>query len=159
MLCSGRVWASILGPLTTLLACTLAHNVDSGYTVDRATIRGGHLLRQFKANSRKNCALLAVMFLAYRYQQSLSRCFACPNVCVQQSHAAKRLNWSATFEYLLPCYCYAIKTNRRTVCSQMPLPASAGKWAHMSDLKAHHFMTPEQLVWLLGSMSTYHVGK
>jgi len=28
---------------------------------------------------------------AYRYQQSLSCCIACQDVCVQKSHAAKRL--------------------------------------------------------------------
>jgi len=28
---------------------------------------------------------------AYRYQQSLSRCITCQDVCIQQSHAAKRL--------------------------------------------------------------------
>jgi len=30
-------------------------------------------------------------FTAYRYQQSLPRCIACQDICVQQSHAAKRL--------------------------------------------------------------------
>ena len=63
---------------------------------------------------------------AYRYQQSLSRCITCQDVCVQQLHA-QNLMW--TLEYLLPCYCYTIKTNSRTIRSQVGQPASACKGA------------------------------
>jgi len=31
------------------------------------------------------------MYVAYRYQQSLSRCITCQDDCVQQSRATKRL--------------------------------------------------------------------
>jgi len=31
------------------------------------------------------------LYVAYSFQQSLSRCITCQDVCVQQSHAAKRL--------------------------------------------------------------------
>ena len=41
-------------------------------------------------------------------------------------------NW--TFEYLLPCHCYAIKSNDRTIRSQALQPASAGEVANMSKL-------------------------
>jgi len=49
----------------------------------------------------------------------------CPDVCVQQSHAAKRqyCNVKWTFEDLLPCYCYTIKTNSKTTRSQAWQPA------------------------------------
>jgi len=65
---------------------------------------------------------------AYRYQQPLSRYITCQGVCVQQSHAAKRLisNLKGT-EDLSPCYCYAIKTNSRTTRLQIWQPAPAGK--------------------------------
>ena len=50
----------------------------------------------------------------------------CPDVCVQQSHAAKRqycnLKW--TLEDLLPCYCYTLKTKSKAVRSQVWQPAS-----------------------------------
>ena len=44
--------------------------------------------------------------------------------------------------------CYAIKTNSRTIRSQVTQPASAGKGADMSELQAHHCMTPDQWTWL-----------
>ena len=51
----------------------------------------------------------------------------CPDVCVQQSHVAKRqycnLKW--TLEDLLPCYCYTLKTNSKTIRSQIWQPAPA----------------------------------
>jgi len=49
----------------------------------------------------------------------------CPDVCVQQSHAAKRqycnLQW--TLEDLLPGYCYTLKTNSKTIHLQVLQPA------------------------------------
>ena len=56
-------------------------------------------------------------------------------------------NW--TFGDLLPCHCYAIKSNDRTICSQALQPTSAGEVANTSKLQAHHFMTPEQQTYLL----------
>ena len=47
--------------------------------------------------------------------------------------------WSAD----LLLYCYVIKTKRRTTCSQVSQPASAGKGTNMSELQARHWMTPE----------------
>jgi len=46
-------------------------------------------------------------------------------------------------------FCYAVKTNNRTIRSHVSQPASAGKVADMSELQAHHCMTPEQWTWLL----------
>ena len=60
----------------------------------------------------------------------------------------RNLKW--TFEDLLPCYCYAIKNNSGTVCSQV---ASAGKGADVSELQAQHCMTTEQWTWLLCNVS------
>ena len=54
---------------------------------------------------------------------------------------------------LLPCYCFAIKTNSRTTTSQVSQPASADKGAGMSELQAHHCMTPEQWTWILCSVN------
>jgi len=50
--------------------------------------------------------------------------------------------WS---EHVLPCICYAIKPNRRTIRSQIFQPASAGKGVDMCELHAHHYMTPEHV--------------
>jgi len=54
------------------------------------------------------------------------------------------LKWTSAD--LLPCYCYAIKTNDRTIRSQalQHASASAGEVADMSELQAHHCMAPEQ---------------
>jgi len=66
------------------------------------------------------------------YQQQSLAANTCQDVCVQQSHAAKRycrnLKW--TFEDLLPCYCYAAKANSRTV-----IFIFAGKGADLVNCK------------------------
>jgi len=49
----------------------------------------------------------------------------------------------AACEDFLPCYCYAIQTKSRTIRAQLSQPASAGKVAHMSELQAYHYMTPQ----------------
>jgi len=41
-------------------------------------------------------------------------------------------------------FCYAIKTNNRTIASQVTQAASAEKGATMSELQAHDCMTSEQ---------------
>jgi len=71
---------------------------------------------------------------------SLHYCITCQDPYVQQSQAAKHplpqlevkplKNW-------LPCYCYAIKANSRTIISQVPQPASAGEWAGISQSRRH----------------------
>jgi len=79
-------------------------------------------------------------YVAYRCQQChyLAELPA-KDACFQQSHAAKRpllyrnLKW--TFEDSLPCNYYAIKTNSRTISSQVSQPASTGKWADMRGLQ------------------------
>ena len=58
---------------------------------------------------------------------------------MQQNAYYRDVKW--TFEDLLPCYCYAVKTNSRTIRSQLWQPTSAGKGGYMSELKAHHYMT------------------
>jgi len=57
-----------------------------------------------------------------------------------QQNACYR-NIKRTFADLLPRYCYAIKTNSRTIRSRLSQPASAGKGRDMSELQAHHCMT------------------
>jgi len=56
-------------------------------------------------------------------------------------------------KFFLPSYCYAIKSNDRTIRSQVLQPASAGELANMSKVQAHHFMTPEQQTYLLCGVS------
>jgi len=51
-------------------------------------------------------------------------------------------NFKWTFEDSLLCYCYAIKTNSRTMCSQVLQPASVDRGVDMSELQAHHCITP-----------------
>jgi len=62
-------------------------------------------------------------------------------------------NFKRTFEESLPCYCYALRPTIHNIRSQVWQPASAEKWAYMSELQAHHCMTPEQRIWLLCSVS------
>jgi len=77
-----------------------------------------------------------------------SRCLAAlsaTDVCAQQSHAAKRLCRNLS-EPLLPCYCYKIKANFKTILPQVSQPASAGNVADLANCKliSHHCMMPEQ---------------
>jgi len=46
-----------------------------------------------------------------------------------------------------------MKTNSKTILSQVWQPASAGKEADMSELQAYHCIKPEQRTWLLCSVS------
>jgi len=62
------------------------------------------------------------------------------NSHMQQNAFYRYLKW--TFEDLLPCYCEAIKINKRQIRSHVSQPTSAWKKANMSELKAHHCMTP-----------------
>jgi len=74
---------------------------------------------------------------------SLSRCIPA-RMCafsslMQQNACYCKIKW--TFAGFLPWYCYAIKTNRRTIHSRLSQPTSAGKGGDMSELQAHHCMT------------------
>ena len=53
---------------------------------------------------------------------------------MQQKTCYRNIKW--TFEDLLPCYCYAIKTNSRTIRSRLSQPTSAGEGGYMSELQA-----------------------
>ena len=69
------------------------------------------------------------------------------DVCVQQSHAGcSKTPTAVNFEPLLPCYCYAIKANFKTILPQLSQPASAGNVADLVNCKliSHHCMIPEQ---------------
>ena len=96
------------------------------------------------------------MYVSYRYQ----------HVTVSLHYLPKRLRWTVscnknacysnikwTFTDLLPCYCYTIKTNSRTIRSRLSQPTSAGKGGDMSELQAHHCMTLQLWTWLLCSVS------
>ena len=73
------------------------------------------------------------------------------NCLMQQNACYRNVTW--TFEDLLPCYCYAIKTNSRKIRSWLSQPASAGKGGDMSELQAHHCLTLWPWTWLLCSVS------
>jgi len=73
------------------------------------------------------------------------------NSLMQQNACYRNITW--TFASLLPWYCYAIKTNSRTIHSQLSQHASASKGGDMSDLQAHHCMTLQLWNWLLCSVS------
>jgi len=107
----------------------------SGYTAQLRTFDGTLIPKyalcwqqRFFSHSIKVCGLC--------YQQSLAA-YTCQDVCVQQSHAAKRYwhNSKWTFEDLLPCYCYATNANSRTVRSQVSQFAFAGKGADLVNCK------------------------
>jgi len=75
---------------------------------------------------------------------SLSRCITCQDVCVQQSHATKRFppQYKVNIcRFVAMMYCYAIKTNNRTIRSRHSQPTSAGKGGDTSELQAHHCIT------------------
>jgi len=61
------------------------------------------------------------------------------NSLMPQNACCLNIKW--TFAGLLPRYCYAIKTNSRTILSRLSQPASAGKGGDMSELQTHHCMT------------------
>ena len=68
----------------------------------------------------------------------------------------RTLKWA--FEESVPSYCYAIKTNGRTI-SKVSQPASAGKWADISELQVHHYTKPEQCTWLVCSVIVISANK
>jgi len=61
------------------------------------------------------------------------------NSLMQQNACHRKTK--GTFADLLPCYCYVIKNNSRTIHSRLSQPTSAGKGGNMSELQAHHRMT------------------
>jgi len=73
------------------------------------------------------------------------------NSLMQQNTCYRNTKW--TFAGLLPRYCYAIKTNGRTIRSRLSQTASAGKGSDMIELQAHHCMTLQLWTWLLCSVS------
>ena len=62
-------------------------------------------------------------------------------------------NLKRILEDLLPCYCYSVKINSRTIITQVTQPSSAGKGANMTKLQTHHCMAPKEWTWLLSSVS------
>jgi len=76
-------------------------------------------------------------YVIYHYQQSLSRCIICHDICVQQQAAT--CSKTPTIVILSePCYCCAIETNSRRIRSQVQ-PRNG---AEISELLAHYCMTP-----------------
>jgi len=73
------------------------------------------------------------------------------NSLMQQNACYRDVKW--TFEDLLQFYCYAIKTNSRTIRLRLSQPTSAGKGRDMSELQAHHCMALYLWTWLLCSVS------
>ena len=55
------------------------------------------------------------------------------------------LKW--TSEHLLPCYCYATKSNSRTTRLQVSWSFESADWVDMSELQAHHCITLERWSW------------
>jgi len=71
------------------------------------------------------------------------------------SHMQQNAYCGNLSEPLLPCYCYAIKANFKTILPQVSQPASAGNAADLVNCKliSHHCMMPEQWLRLLCSVS------
>ena len=92
--------------------------------------------------------------MTYCYQQSLCRCTICHDLCVQQQSAAcgatpTIVNWSERL------YCYAMKTDRRRIRSQV----RPHNGADISELQASYYMTPVPWTWLLCSVSVFPENK
>jgi len=85
------------------------------------------------------------MHVTYRYQHVTVPLHYLPR-CLRSRHMQQNSYYhifKGTFEDLFPsCYCYAIKTNSTTIRSRLSQPVPAGKGAEMSELQAHHCMTP-----------------
>jgi len=73
------------------------------------------------------------------------------NSLMQQNACHSNIKW--TFADLLPCYCYAIKTNSRKIRSRHSQSTSTGKGGDTSELQAHHCITLQLWTWLLCSVS------
>ena len=78
------------------------------------------------------------MYVAYGYQHvTVSMHYLPTTMCTFNSLMQQNACYhdlKSTFEGLLPCYCYAIKTNSRTIRSRLSQPTSAGKGRYMSLL-------------------------
>jgi len=85
------------------------------------------------------------MYVAYRYQHghclaALPATTCAFNSLMQQNACYRNIKW--TFAELLPCYYYAIKTNRGTIRSrrsQPPLRAKEGEWLNCKLITAWHY--------------------
>jgi len=74
-------------------------------------------------------------------QQQLSRsitCQRCLSSTVTYDKMPRYRNLTQTFEDSLPCYCYAAKTNGRTIRSQVSQAASAGIWVNCKLITGWH---------------------
>ena len=80
------------------------------------------------------------MYVACRYQHSLLAAFPAKSA-LNRAENACLLQYLKTFEDFLPYYCYTIKTNNRTICSQVSQPASVGEGGDVSEPHAHHCVT------------------
>jgi len=74
-----------------------------------------------------------------------------------EQNACYRRNIKRKFEDLLPCYCYAIKTNSRAIRSRLSQPTSADKGGDMSELHGHHCMRLTVNLTLV--QCEFHTGK
>ena len=75
------------------------------------------------------------------YQQQLSRsitCQRCLSSTVTYNKMPRYRNFAQTFEDSLPCYCYAAKTNGRTIRSQVSQAASGGIWVNCKLITGWH---------------------
>jgi len=79
------------------------------------------------------------------------------NSLMQQNACHRNTKW--TFADLLLCYCYAIKTNSRTIRSRLSQPTSADKGGDLSEPQVHQCMTLQLWTWLLCSASFIPVQK
>ena len=78
------------------------------------------------------------------------------NSHMRQNAFFRNLKW--TLEDSLSSNCYAIKTNSRTICSQVLQPALQAIGADMSELQVH-CITSEQWTWHLCSVSVILANK
>jgi len=136
--------------------------------VKRSLHRRG-LIKIFQTSGSGSIAIDPLMLLFTKYKTTCLTiisiyCLAASpakDVWGQQPHLEKHINcrnlkW--TLEGSLPYYCYAAKSNSRTMRSQVSQRESADEGTNMSALQAHHCITPEQSSsWLLCSVSAIPV--
>ena len=115
---------------------TMQMQIDVHVTLDvhiKIFLFSFHIVRFFSHRD----LLLSAVAASLHYLPQMSAF----NSHMQQNAYCRNLN-----EPLLPCYCYVIEGNFKTILPRVSQPASAGNVADLVNCKliSHHCMMPEQ---------------
>jgi len=100
-----------------------------------------------------------ILGVPHRCQQPLSRRITCQDVCIQPFNSHM---WQNTYyrksKWIFKRFVAMLLLRNVEHRSQVSYPASV-EGAHMSELQAHHCMTPVEWAWLLCSVSVIPANK